>query len=210
MIRNVILDIGDVLVRSNFERFFKKQGYDDAMVRRLTKATFLSPAWRELDREVWSMQEVMDAFIRNDPGIEDALRSVFRNTEGVVTRFPYAESWIRSLKASGLEVYCLSNLSGLIYDGCVRELDFLGMVDGYILSWREKLAKPDPAIYQLLLGRFGLQAEECIYIDDAEINVKAAEQLGMRGIVFRSLPETQRTMQCILNRNEAEESRNEP
>ena len=185
MIRNVILDIGDVLVHSDFERFFKRQGYDDAMVHRLSKATFLSPAWRELDRGVWSMDEIMDAFIRNDPGIENALRSAFRNTEGFVRKYPYAESWIRSLKASGFKVYCLSNLSGLIYDGCSGKLGFLGMVDGYILSWREKLAKPDPQIYRLLLARYSLKAEECIYVDDAEINVLAAAELGMTGIVFQ-------------------------
>ena len=185
MIRNVILDIGDVLVHSDFERFFKNQGYDEAMVHRLSKATFLSPVWRELDRGVWNMDEIMEAFVRNDPGIENALRSAFRNTEGFVRKYPYAESWIRSLKASGLMVYCLSNISGLIYDGCVSELVFLGLVDGYILSWREKLAKPDPQIYRLLLARYSLKAEECIYVDDAEINVLAAAELGMTGIVFQ-------------------------
>ena len=197
MIRNVILDIGDVLVHSDFERFFKRQGYDDAMVHRLSKATFLSPAWRELDRGVWSMDEIMDAFIRNDPGIEDALRSVFRNTEGFVRRYPYAESWIRSLKASGFKVYCLSNLSGLIYDGCSGELGFLGMVDGYILSWREKLAKPDPQIYHLLLDRYSLRAEECIYIDDSKINVLAAVNLGMTGIVFQDQKQAEHEIQRI-------------
>ena len=92
MIRNVILDIGDVLVHSNYEHFFKKQGYDDAMIHRLSKATFLSPVWRELDRGVWSMDEIMEAFIRHDPEIEDALRSVFRNTEGFIRKYPYAYS----------------------------------------------------------------------------------------------------------------------
>ena len=197
MIRNVILDIGDVLVHSDFERFFKNQGYDKAMVHRLSKATFLSPAWRELDRGVWSMDEIMDAFIRNDPEIEDALRSVFRNTEGFVRKYPYAESWIRSLKASGLMVYCLSNISGLIYDGCVSELVFLGLVDGYILSWREKLAKPDPQIYRLLLDRYSLRAEECIYIDDSETNVLAAAELGMAGIVFQGQRQADKEIQRI-------------
>ena len=197
MIRNVILDIGDVLVRSEFECFFKKQGYDDAMVHRLSKATFLSPAWRELDRGVWSMDEIMEAFIRNDPDIEDAFRRVFRNTEGFVRKYPYTESWIRVLKASGLKVYCLSNLSGLIYDGCANELDFLGMVDGYILSWREKLAKPDPQIYCLLLDRYSLRAEECIYIDDSETNVLAAADLGMTGIVFQDQKQAEHEIQRI-------------
>ena len=197
MIRNVILDIGDVLVHSDFACFFKKQGYDDAMVHRLSKATFLSPVWRELDRGVWSMDEIMDTFVRNDPEIEDALRSVFRNTEGFVRKYPYAEAWIRSLKASGLMVYCLSNLSGLIYDGCVSELGFLGMVDGYILSWREKLAKPDPQIYHLLLDRYSLRAEECIYIDDSKINVLAAVNLGMTGIVFQDQKQAEHEIQRI-------------
>ena len=197
MIRNVILDIGDVLVHSDFERFFKKQGYNDDMVIRLSKATFLSPAWRELDRGVWSMDEIMEAFVRNDPGIEDALRSVFRNTEGFVRKYPYTESWIRVLKASGLKVYCLSNLSGLIYDGCVNELGFLGMVDGYILSWREKLAKPDPKIYRLLLDRYSLRAEECIYVDDSETNVLAAADLGMTGIVFQDQKQAEHEIQRI-------------
>ena len=197
MIRNVILDIGDVLVHSDFERFFKRQGYDDAMVHRLSKATFLSPVWRELDRGVWNMDEIMEAFVRNDPGIENALRSAFRNTEGFVRKYPYAESWIRSLKASGFKVYCLSNLSGLIYDGCSGELGFLGMVDGYILSWREKLAKPDPQIYHLLLDRYSLRAEECIYIDDSETNVLAAADLGMTGIVFQDQKQAEHEIQRI-------------
>ena len=197
MIRNVILDIGDVLVHSDFERFFKKQGYNDDMVIRLSKGTFLSPAWRELDRGVWSMDEIMEAFVRNDPGLEDALRSVFRNTEGFVRKYPYTESWIRVLKASGLKVYCLSNLSGLIYDGCANELGFLGMVDGYILSWREKLAKPDPKIYRLLLDRYSLRAEECIYVDDSETNVLAAADLGMTGIVFQDQKQAEHEIQRI-------------
>lgn len=197
MIRNVILDIGDVLVHSDFERFFKKQGYNDDMVIRLSKATFLSPAWRELDRGVWSMDEIMEAFVRNDPGIEDALRSVFRNTEGFVRKYPYTESWIRVLKASGFKVYCLSNLSGLIYDGCANELGFLGMVDGYILSWREKLAKPDPKIYRLLLDRYSLRAEECIYVDDSETNGLAAADLGMTGIVFQDQKQAEHEIQRI-------------
>ena len=197
MIRNVILDIGDVLVHSDFERFFKKQGYNDDMVIRLSKATFLSPAWRELDRGVWSMDEIMEAFVRNDPGIENALRSVFRNTEGFVRKYPYTESWIRVLKASGLKVYCLSNLSGLIYDGCANELMFLGMVDGYILSWREKLAKPDPKIYRLLLDRYSLMAEECIYVDDSETNVLASADLGVTGIVFQDQKQAEHEIQRI-------------
>ena len=59
-------------------------------------------------------------------------------------------------------------------------------MDGGILSYQEKLIKPDPAIYQLLLNRYGLKAQECVFLDDTERNVDAAIQQGMAGIVFRS------------------------
>lgn len=186
MIRNIILDIGDVLVKSDYHRFFLDKGYDADTVKRLEKATFFSPAWKELDRGVWSFEEIINAFVRNDPALEGILRSVFTDASGFITAFPYAESWIRELQAAGLKVYCLSNISDMICRDCRSELTFLHAVDGQLLSWQERLVKPDPAIYRLLLDRYRLKAEECIFVDDMEKNVAAARSLGLHGIVFHS------------------------
>ena len=62
---------------------------------------------------------------------------------------------------------------------------FLELLDGYILSFREKLIKPDPAIYQLLFDRFGLIPEECVFMDDTQANVDMAIQCGMHAFLFR-------------------------
>lgn len=186
MIKNIILDIGDVLVKSDYHQFFLSKGYDEVMTKRLEAATFFSPAWKELDRGVWSFEEIMNAFIGNDPEIEPALRSVFEDTGGFITAFPYAEDWIRELQAEEMKVYCLSNLSDLIFNGCRSELTFLNHVDGKILSWQERMVKPDPAIYRLMLERYQLRPEECIFVDDLEKNVAAAMSLGMHGVVFRN------------------------
>lgn len=173
MIRNIILDIGDVLVKSNYRRFFADRGYDDEMIGRLEKATFFSPVWKELDRGVWTFSQVVDGFVENDPEIEEQLRNVFDDMGGFVTAYPYAVSWIRELKESGLKVFCLSNISGKICDDCANELNFFEYVDGKLLSYRERLIKPDPKLFRLLLNRYGLSAEECIFIDDMEQNVSA-------------------------------------
>lgn len=185
MIRNIILDIGDVLVKSNYRRFFADKGYDDEMIGRLEKATFFSPVWKELDRGVWNFSQVVHGFVENDPEIEEQLRSVFDDMGGFITAYPYAVSWIRELKESGLKVFCLSNISGKICDDCANELKFLEYVDGKLLSYRERLIKPDPKIFRLLLNRYGLSAEECIFIDDMEQNVTVARALGFHGIVFK-------------------------
>lgn len=56
--------------------------------------------------------------------------------------------------------------------------------DGYVLSAQEKLVKPDAAIYQKLLSRYNLKADECLFIDNLPENIKGAEKVGMHGFVF--------------------------
>ena len=67
-----------------------------------------------------------------------------------------------------------------------RFMTFLDYVDGGILSYRENLIKPDPAIYQLLMERYDLNPEESIFIDDTPQNVEAARKLGIHGIEFHT------------------------
>lgn len=65
-------------------------------------------------------------------------------------------------------------------------LDFLPLMDGGVFSYQEGLIKPDPAIYRLLLERYGLQAGECVFLDDTSRNVEEALEQGMAAIVFCS------------------------
>ena len=75
---------------------------------------------------------------------------------------------------------------GKICADCADELEFLKLVDGRILSYEERLIKPDQKIFRLILERYGLSADECIFIDDIEENVVAFETLGIHGIVFKN------------------------
>lgn len=186
MIRNIILDIGDVLVKSDYHDFFLKKGCDEITAERLEKATFYSPAWKELDRGILSLPEIIDLFVRNDPEMESWLRQVFNDMSGFIKAYPYSEEWVNSLKQSGLRVFCLSNISDIIYRDCADDMKFLSIVDGYILSYQEKLIKPNPEIFRLLMKKFDLNANECIFIDDLEPNVDAAKRLGIHGIVFHN------------------------
>ena len=75
---------------------------------------------------------------------------------------------------------------------------FLAETDGGILSYREQLIKPDPAIYKLLLQRYGLQASECVFLDDLPHNIQAAEALGMHTILFTSKEEAEQKLQKLI------------
>lgn len=192
MIRNIIFDIGNVLADFRWREFLADKGFLDAEIDRLAAASVLTPAWGELDRGAIPFDRVMDGFIQNDPELEKELHRAFDNMEKIVALREYALPWIRSLKAKGFGVYYLSNFSEKIERECKESLVFLPEMDGGILSYREKLIKPDPAIYQCLLQRYGLKGEECLFLDDTPVNVRAALEQGIHGIVFHTKEEAAR------------------
>lgn len=186
MIRNIIFDIGNVLVAFRWREFFADFGYPEEILERLGKATALSPIWNEYDKGIWSEEEILQGFIRNDPELEPVIRRTLGSLKGLLVMYDYAIPWIKELKEKGFGVYYLSNFSYPAERDCKEVLDIVPYTDGGILSYREKLIKPDPAIYKLLMERYGLKAEECVFLDDMEKNVLGARSVGMHGIVFQN------------------------
>lgn len=185
MIRNIVFDIGNVLVNFDPKSFLKRKGFDEAMADRIIEASVKTPVWNELDRGAWTEEELIEGFVRNDPKIEEQIRRAFSDYEDIVLPTTYAIPWIKELKAKGYSVYYLSNCSRMVEVQCKEAMAFLPYTDGGILSYTDKLIKPDPAIYLLFLERFGLQADETVFLDDTLVNIEAAEKLGIHGIWFK-------------------------
>ena len=122
MIKNIIFDIGDVLVKSDWKNFFKNKGFDVQTAERLAKASFFSPVWKELDRGTLSFDEIVDGFVKNDPDVEKQLRAAFSDLRGFIREFPYSHDWIFWLKEKGLGVYCLSNISLRLHQDTLAEI----------------------------------------------------------------------------------------
>jgi len=186
MIRNIVFDIGNVLTDWRWEGFLKDKGLSEEVIEKIGDATVRSKQWFEVDRGVWTQEELLDAFIQNDPSVEREMRMAFADYTGMVTPRSYAIPWVKELKEKGFRVYYLSNFSQKAEEECSDALSFIPYTDGGILSYKEKLIKPDPAIYKLLLKRYGLQARESVFLDDTLPNVQAARELGMAAIHFRS------------------------
>lgn len=185
MIKNIIFDIGNVLAEFTWREFFTNLGYEGETFERLANATVKSPAWDEVDRGVLNDEELIANFTKNDPGMEREIRSIFRTLHNIVQKFDYAIPWVKRLKAEGYKCYYLSNFSRQAHADCIDALGFLEYMDGGILSYQDRVIKPDPAIYKLLLHRYGLKAEECVFMDDTEKNLPPARDLGIRTILFR-------------------------
>ncbi len=162
-----------------------EKGFDGPMIKRLYKASAMTPFWGEFERGKLTKTEVIDGFISADPEIADEINTAFDSVVGIMGTYDYAHPWIDALKAAGYGVYCITNFTPAGYYQCYDCITFVEKFDGSIFSFKEGLLKPEPAIYQLLLDRYDLKAEECVFIDDTEENVLGARNLGFTGIVFK-------------------------
>lgn len=186
MITTIIFDIGNVLADFTWKEHFESFGYDEAMVERIAAATVMSPKWNEYDRGVLSDQEIEAGFVENDPEIEEDIRKVLANPKTIVKRNDYAIPWIEDLKSKGYRCLYLSNFSRKVENACAHALNFIPYLDGGILSYKDQVIKPMPEIYQLLIDRYDLKPEECVFMDDTLRNLEAAEKFGIHTIHFQN------------------------
>lgn len=200
MIKNIVFDIGNVLVDFCWREHIAGYGFDKAMTERLGRTMMLSPVWNEIDRGVWSNEELLAGFIAGDPEIEQEIRLVFSSLRTVIKERGGSASWIRGLKDKGYHVYYLSNFSERVKLEAAEELSFLEEMDGGIMSYTVHLIKPDAAIYQELFRRYDLKPGESVFLDDSLPNIETAGELGMYGIQVASQEQAAKELEDLLEK----------
>jgi putative hydrolase of the HAD superfamily len=100
------------------------------------------------------------------------------------TQNPAILAWQQALKARGLLTGILSNMGDNVLENIEREFDWIHRFDALIWSYQLGIAKPDPAIYHAVLAKLGTSPAETLFIDDKQVNIEAAQTLGMKAIVF--------------------------
>ena len=197
MIRTIIFDIGNVLTVFGWKDFLRSFGFDAETEKKVGRATMDSQFWNEFDRGQLTDEQMLAGFIRNDPSVEKEIRQIFANLHGILTKADYAIPWIRELKEKGYQVLVLSNFSDKVARENPDALDFLEYVDGGILSYRDGVIKPDPAIYRLLIDRYGLKPEECVFLDDIRKNLDAAKKFGIHTILFQNVDQAKEELKKL-------------
>lgn len=121
--------------------------------------------------------------------------------EGLIERMfahfehqPQMSALIRRARGHGIRTALLSNSWGNTYP---RET-WDGMFDDIVISGEVQLRKPEPEIYHLAAQRLDLSPSECVFVDDMEVNVVAARELGITGILHRSYDETRRELEALF------------
>ena len=200
MIKNIVVDIGNVLAAFRWKEYIAELGYEGEMADRLARATTLNKMWYEVDRNVMPVNDIIEGCIASDPEIEPQIRHFFADRRRLVMEYDYSRGWLEELKNKGYRIYLLSNYSQDHFQYISRHFSFFGLEDGQMVSFRVKLLKPDRRIYEALFEKYGLKPEECVFLDDSPRNIQGAIDAGMKGIVFENYEQGRRELEEILGK----------
>lgn len=184
VIKNIVFDMGNVLVRFDPELFMDRYSLTGEDCKLIRNEVFRSVEWTMLDRGVID-EEIAEQRIlpRLPERLHDAARGLIEKWDDPIVPVEGMLELLQALKAKGYRLYLLSNAATRqpIY---WARAEASKLMDGALISAEAKLLKPDPQIYRTFLRKFALRPEECVFIDDTPINVEGALYENMAGIVF--------------------------
>lgn len=184
MIRNIVFDMGGVLIRFDPDFFMERLGIAEEDKRLLMREVFLAPEWVMMDRGTLTDKQAGEIMCRRIPErLHEAVWKLVSFWDRPILEIEGMCELIEELKGLGYGIYLLSNAS-------IRQHEYWPRIpaskffDGKLVSADVKLVKPMPEIYEKLFSTFGLDRSECFFIDDSTANVEAAMYVGMTGAVF--------------------------
>lgn len=186
MIRNILFDMGNVLLRFDRQVFLNRLDVSEADKQLLLQEVFLSREWVEMDRGTLREETAEPIMCSRLPAhLHDAVHQLTSCWDQPILPMEGMEELVRELKEAGYGIYLLSNASVRQHAYWPR-VPGSALFDGKLISADEGVMKPQPEIYRLCLERFCLKAEECFFIDDVPANIAGAMECGISGAVFHA------------------------
>ena len=188
MIRNLIFDVGNVLLEYRwFDLLTKDYGLSAEEANRIGNEMFEPDLWGvELDGGKITLDEAILKYGEMYPQDITVIEWFLRNGELMAVKRPEIWEKIARLKEKGYKIYILSNYSKELFEKHTKDAAFLKVLDGGIVSYQVKEIKPYRRIYELLLNKYDLKAEECLFFDDRADNVEGARNLGIQAVQVTS------------------------
>lgn len=185
MIQNIVFDMGQVMIRFDPEMFMDRAGIEDPKDRKMIlNEMFKSVEWAQMDEGVLTEETAEPSILTRFPErMRKTVHDLLYNWAFPREMIPGMEDLVSRLKTAGYGIWLLSNAS-MMQPLYWNKLPVSRLFDGTMISAEEKTVKPCSEIYRRFTERFSLQPEECLFIDDAPINVAGAIACGWKGIVF--------------------------
>jgi epoxide hydrolase-like predicted phosphatase len=199
MIKNIVFDLGNVLISFRPSKFFDDKNYPESVISKIIPDIFGSREWLMLDNGDINTAQAIEAISLKSSLLKEEIAHIFNLRTEMMFPLDQNVRLLPELKKQGFRLYYLSNFPIDIFEEIKTGYYFFRYFDGGVISSEVKFSKPDRRIYEILLQKYGLTAEESLFIDDIEINVRAAESLGMKGLVTYGSEEISKELSAALN-----------
>lgn len=197
MIKNVIFDVGEVLIGYRWKEMLLERGMTEERAEIIGKIMFGDNLWRKFDEGIMPFEEVINEYKEKYTEYAEDIEWFITNGERMSVQRPDLWKKIYDLKEKGYKIYLLSNYSKVLFEQHTKDSGFMEIIDGKVVSYEVNVLKPDRRIYEYLLEKYGLEPSECIFFDDRIENVEAAVNIGMKGILVVSEEQLTREMEKL-------------
>lgn len=182
---NYIFDIGNVLINFNPERFLHTLLNNPSDEAKLNEIIFKSAEWVRLDEGTITPKEACSNFCLREPDYQELIIKVMHEIPTMLTTKSESIELLPKIKSFGHKLYYLSNYHKELSSYLQNEYSFLNLFDGGVFSCDVHMLKPSAEIYEYLLNKYQLNPKDCVFFDDTNENVIAAEKLGIKGVLFK-------------------------
>ncbi|HET9555993.1 MAG TPA: HAD family phosphatase [Actinomycetota bacterium] len=183
-VKAAVFDLGGVLIDWDPRYLYRKLLADEGEVEEFL-ATVCTPEWNAEQDRGRPFADGVAELVERHPAHAAAIAAYHeRWPEMLGGDIPGAVELLAELRATGVPLYALTNWSAETFVLARERFEFLDWFCGLLVSGEEGVIKPDPAIFELLLDRFGLDPGSAFYVDDSEANVDAAAALGLDAVRF--------------------------
>ena len=185
MIKNIIFDMGKVLIEFAPEEFMARYGVTGDELELLRSTIFMSEEWRHMDDGSMDEPDVVAVMKTRLPEkYHTLLEDLIMRWDDPILPMKGMADLIQELKGKGYGIFLLSNASHRQHDYWPR-IPGSEYFDGTVISADIRCMKPNPGIYEHLFKTFNLVPGECFFIDDLPANIEGARKAGMEGFVFK-------------------------
>jgi len=198
MIKNIIFDLGNVLISFRPSEYLDKNNYPESYKSIILSDIFRSKEWLMLDNGEITTKEAIDSISGRSSLKREEIAHIFNLRTDIFFPIDSNVKLLPGLQKRGFRLYYLSNFPLDVFEEIKNGYYFFKYFDGGIISSEVKISKPDNRIYEILFENYLLKAEESLFIDDTEINVKAAEALGMKGIFTGGSTEISKEIEEVI------------
>jgi HAD superfamily hydrolase (TIGR01509 family) len=197
-IRNIVFDLGNVLISYNPEDFHLKKGDSAEDTELFISDVYRSPEWQLIDKGEMTVEEAILSIATRSTLTAPEIARIFKLREELLFAIDQNTSLLKRLKKARFGLYYISNFPHDMFDVLSKKYDFFRFFDGGIYSASVKVLKPDPEIYRRLIKDYQLNASESLFIDDLQKNIDSAGREGFLTLHLTQAEKLEQELRALL------------